>query len=133
MIPHAQRVVLVVENAPAAATSLARFFRAAGLPVISAGSLSAARERAAWVDVVFAVIESSLPDGPGRDLMSELNRGRGIRGAEVGGPDSDGQLVGAHQAGFAFHLSRPVLDAHISQVVAAARQALEVQVPSGPH
>jgi len=64
--------VMVVEDEPAIAESLAYSLRREGYGVETAATLAAARNRIASVDLI--ILDLMLPDGSGFDLLAELRQ-----------------------------------------------------------
>jgi PAS domain S-box-containing protein len=111
--------ILLVEDHADTAEAMADLLRLGGHQVTLAGSvgeaLAAAEGNGSGFDLV--VSDLGLPDGSGQDLMRELARRHGLKGIALSGYGMEDDVQRSREAGFAFHLTKPV-----------DRQALETTI-----
>jgi PAS domain S-box-containing protein len=100
--------LLLVEDHADTARVLTRILQHAGYRVTHAGSIAAARERAAAQRFDLVVSDVGLPDGSGLDLMHGLHAKYGLRGIALSGFGTDEDRAASAAAGFAEHLTKPV-------------------------
>jgi len=101
--------ILVVEDHAATLATLTRLLKHAGHRVTTAANVAAgvAAAEAAEFDVVLS--DLGLPDGTGIDLMRQLRaRQPDLRGIALSGYGMEEDLLRSREAGFAFHLVKPV-------------------------
>lgn len=124
--------ILLVEDNRDTLRSLAMVLRARGHQIAEAETLAAARSALAVEPVDLLVSDIELPDGSGLDLMRELATGsapgKGILpGIAMSGFGSEEDHRRSLEAGFTFHLTKPVvagqLEDAIRQALAARRTA----------
>ncbi len=116
--------VLVVEDHPDTAEQFARLLRRAGHEVVCAGSIKEAetcasvapgQNRACAFDILISDLD--LPDGSGRELMRNLAQRYPIRGIVISGHGMKEDVDGSMQAGFSYHITKPVNWAELKAVI----------------
>ena len=116
--------VLVVEDHPDTAEQFARLLRRAGHEVICAGSIKEAQtyaavtpdqNRACAFDILISDLD--LPDGSGRELMRNLAQRCPIHGIAISGHGMKEDVDGSMQAGFSYHITKPVNWAELKAVI----------------
>jgi signal transduction histidine kinase/ActR/RegA family two-component response regulator len=116
--------VLVVEDHPDTAEQFARLLRRAGHEVVCAGSIKEAQtcasvtpgqDRACAFDILISDLD--LPDGSGRELMRNLAQRYPIRGIVISGHGMKEDVDGSMQAGFSYHITKPVNWAELKAVI----------------
>lgn len=108
--------ILLVEDHDDTRRTLARLLAHFGHQIVVAGSQQSALEtlRSKAFDVVLSDI--GLPDGSGYDVISEAKRNRRVAGIALTGYGRDEDVQRGKEAGFDFHLTKPV-DFHELRVV----------------
>jgi signal transduction histidine kinase/ActR/RegA family two-component response regulator len=116
--------VLVVEDHPDTAEQFARLLKRAGHEVVCAGSIKEAQtyalvtpgqNRACAFDILISDLD--LPDGSGRELMRNLAQRYPIRGIAISGHGMKEDIDGSMQAGFSYHITKPVNWAELKAVI----------------
>ena len=116
--------VLVVEDHPDTAEQFARLLRRAGHEVVCAASIQEAQtcalvtpgqNRACAFDILISDLD--LPDGSGRELMRNLAQRYRIRGIAISGHGMKEDVDGSMQAGFSYHITKPVNWAELKAVI----------------
>ena len=116
--------VLVVEDHPDTAEQFARLLRRAGHEVVCAGGIKEAQtcalvapgqNRACAFDIVISDLD--LPDGSGRELMRHLAQRYPIHGIAISGHGMKEDVDGSMQAGFSYHITKPVNWAELKAVI----------------
>jgi CheY-like chemotaxis protein/two-component sensor histidine kinase len=116
--------LLLVEDHADTARALARFLRAAGMTVVSAGDVAsalAAMERETF-DLV--VSDLGLPDGDGYELMQAIRAKRIVPGIAMSGYGMDEDIRRTQEAGFTEHLIKPVA---VPKLIAAIHRVTETR------
>ena len=100
--------ILLVEDHDDTRRTLARLLAHFGHQIVVADSQQTALEtlRSKAFDVVLSDI--GLPDGSGYDVITEAKRTRGVAGIALTGYGRDEDVQRGKQAGFDFHLTKPV-------------------------
>jgi PAS domain S-box-containing protein len=100
--------ILLVEDHDDTRRTLARLLAHFGHQIVVAHSQQSALEtlRSKAFDVVLSDI--GLPDGSGYDVISEAKRNRRVAGIALTGYGRDEDVQRGKQAGFDFHLTKPV-------------------------
>ena len=112
--------VLVVEDEPAIAESIAYFLRRDGFTVTGATTLSAAERELDGVDLV--ILDLMLPDGSGFDLIGQIRRGAdGAAIIVLSSRDSEADRVAALETGADDYVTKPFSP---REVVARVRAVL---------
>ena len=113
-----QRRILLVEDDPDTAETLADLLRAEGFQIFVATSVNAALERdVSEVDLVLSDI--GLNDGSGLDLMRQIRTKKNVPGIALSGYASEADIQASQQAGFSAHLVKPV---SLDKLVATIRR-----------
>ena len=116
--------VLVVEDHPDTAEQFARLLRRAGHEVVCAASIKEAQtcalvtpgqNRACAFDIIISDLD--LPDGSGHELMRNLAQRYPIRGIAISGHGMKEDVDGSMQAGFSYHITKPVNWAELQAVI----------------
>jgi signal transduction histidine kinase/ActR/RegA family two-component response regulator len=116
--------VLVVEDHPDTAEQFARLLRRAGHEVVCAGTIKEAQacasvapdqNRACAFDILIS--DMDLPDGSGRELMRNLAQRYPIHGIAISGHGMKEDVDGSMQAGFSYHITKPVNWAELKAVI----------------
>jgi PAS domain S-box-containing protein len=117
--------ILLVEDHPATVAVLARLLRKFGHEVIATSTVAAAL--AANEEGTFDAVISDLglPDGSGLDLFRKLRtKNPALRGIALSGYGMEEDMVRTREAGFSFHLVKPVDFDELARVIRdLARQA----------
>ena len=100
--------ILVVEDHGETLQTLARLLSHFGHEISVADCTRGALEfvQAKQFDVVLCDI--GLPDGSGYDIISEAKRKQSVKGVALTGFDRDEDIRRGREAGFDFHLTKPV-------------------------
>ncbi|MEO7415365.1 MAG: PAS domain-containing protein [Opitutaceae bacterium] len=114
--------ILLVEDHEPTRRSLEQLLRLRNYTVVSAGSLSQARERAEAGSIDFVISDLGLPDGNGTTLMAELRDRFGLTGIALTGYGMEEDIVRCRAAGFAAHLTKPI---RIEALENALRETLQ--------
>jgi CheY-like chemotaxis protein len=120
----ATRCILILEDDGDNARVMARLISSRGFSVVTAGSLAEARACINQGNVGFLIADLSLPDGNACDLMRELST-KGIKGTAISGFGMDEDMERSRAAGFAFHLTKPIVIADLEHVMAMAKLMLD--------
>jgi PAS domain S-box-containing protein len=113
-----QRRILLVEDDPDTAETLADLLRSEGFNIFVATSVNAALERdVAEVDLVLSDI--GLTDGSGLDLMRQIRTKKNVPGIALSGYASEADIQASQEAGFSAHLVKPV---SLEKLVATIRR-----------
>ncbi|HEY8926800.1 MAG TPA: ATP-binding protein, partial [Polyangia bacterium] len=113
-----QRRILLVEDDPDTAETLADLLRSEGFQIFVATSVNAALERdVSEVDLVLSDI--GLTDGSGLDLMRQIRTKKNVPGIALSGYASEADIKASQQAGFSAHLVKPV---SLDKLVATIRR-----------
>ena len=113
--------ILLVDDYPDTAQAYARLLRRDGFDVSIATDCQTARAAAAESNFDLLVCDLGLPDGDGCDLLRELRQRRALVGIAVTGSGMGEDYRRSHEAGFLFHLLKPI---SIDSLSAAIRAAL---------
>ncbi|MFO0755147.1 MAG: response regulator transcription factor [Byssovorax sp.] len=115
--------ILVVEDEPAIAESIAYSLRRDGFTVNVAPTLSAAEREVAHVDLV--VLDLMLPDGSGFDLIGQIRRsGAGTAVIVLSSRDGEADRVAALETGADDYVNKPFSPREIvARVRAVLRRA----------
>ena len=118
--------IVVVEDEPAIAESVAYSLEREGYRASTAPTLEAGREAAATADLV--VLDLMLPDGSGIDLLVELRRhGRGTPVIVLSSRDQESDRVMALEQGADDYVTKPFSP---REVVARVRAVLRRALPA---
>jgi two-component system catabolic regulation response regulator CreB len=122
--------ILVVEDEPAIAESIAYSLRRDGFTVTVAPSLLAAEREAPHADLV--ILDLMLPDGSGFDLIGQIRRGgQGTAVIVLSSRDGEADRVAALETGADDYVTKPFSP---REIVARVRAVLRRAAPaaSGP-
>jgi PAS domain S-box-containing protein len=100
--------ILLVEDHEATRISLARLLIRRNYDVVTAASLTEARNVLNGRDFHLLISDIGLPDGNGCDLMAELKKTRALKGIALTGFGMEQDLARSREAGFVTHLIKPV-------------------------
>src|SRR5689334_2128997 len=119
--------ILVVEDEPAIAESIAYSLRRDGFTVTVASTLAAAEREIAGVDLV--ILDLMLPDGSGFDLIGQIRRGRlGTAVIVLSSRDGEADRVAALETGADDYVNKPFSP---REIVARVRAVLRRAAPAG--
>lgn len=122
--------IVVVEDEPAIAESIAYSLRRDGFTVSVAPTLAAAEREVLQADLV--ILDLMLPDGSGFDLIGQIRRaGRGTAVIVLSSRDSEADRVAALETGADDYVNKPFSP---REIVARVRAVLRriVPVAGGP-
>jgi PAS domain S-box-containing protein len=105
---HRRLSILLVEDNRDTLRYLTLVLGQQGHRVLTASSLSAARETASAEEIDLLISDVELPDGSGLELMRELSAERGVKGIAISGFGADEDLQLSEDAGFHAHLLKPI-------------------------
>jgi DNA-binding response OmpR family regulator len=118
--------ILVVEDEPAIAESIAYSLRRDGFAVTVAPTLAAAEREAPHADLV--VLDLMLPDGSGFDLIGQIRRsGRGTAVIVLSSRDGEADRVAALETGADDYVTKPFSP---REIVARVRAVLRRAAPA---
>jgi DNA-binding response OmpR family regulator len=122
--------ILVVEDEPAIAESLAYSLRRDGFAVTVAASFAAAEREAPFADLV--ILDMMLPDGSGFDLIGQIRRGQRSSTAIIVLSSRDGEAdrVAALETGADDYVAKPFSP---REIVARVRAVLRRASPVSPN
>jgi DNA-binding response OmpR family regulator len=121
--------ILLVDDYPDTAHAYARLLRRDGFDVCIATDCETARAAAAHSEFDLLVCDLGLPDGDGCDLLRELRGRRHLAGIAVTGSGMGEDYRRSQEAGFLFHLLKPI---SIDALSAAVRAALANRLDRPP-
>ena len=123
--------VLVVEDEPAIAESIAYFLRRDGFSATVAPTLAAAERELEGVDLV--ILDLMLPDGSGFDLIGQVRRSAGTAAIIVlSSRDSEADRVAALETGADDYVTKPFSPREVvARVRAVLRRAAGSAAPAG--
>jgi two-component system CheB/CheR fusion protein len=116
-----RRRVLLVEDHPDSARTLARLLGDAGYEVQTAHSVAAALHLAGAHAFDVMVSDIGLPDGTGYELMTQIRDRHNIPGIALSGYGMEDDLRKGRDAGFHEYVVKPV---NASQIVRAIRRLM---------
>jgi CheY-like chemotaxis protein len=118
------RVLLVEDHAPTRST-LQQLLMRRNYEVVTAASMSEARQQMEKERVDFVISDIGLPDGNACELMQELRTKHGLTGIALTGYGMESDIARSHAAGFIIHLTKPLrvqsLDEALAKVIAYLR------------
>jgi nitrogen-specific signal transduction histidine kinase/ActR/RegA family two-component response regulator len=124
-IPDRALTILLIEDNADTLNYLSQMLTLRGHAVHTAASLASAIRLASEVAFDVLVSDIELPDGSGLELMGTLRSSRAVPGIALSGFGSSEDLELSRSAGFAEHLTKPVvfrrLEEAIQQVTASSR------------
>ncbi len=113
--------ILLVEDHPDTARTMARLLRGLGFEVKIAHSVASALHLAAEEPFDVVVSDIGLPDATGYELMEQIRERYGMKGIALSGYGMEEDVRKSREAGFAEHLVKPV---DIAQLQAALRRSI---------
>jgi signal transduction histidine kinase/ActR/RegA family two-component response regulator len=130
-IPDRALTILLVEDNADTLNSLSQMLTLRGHAVHTAAILASAIRVASEVTFDVLISDIELPDGSGLELMGTLRTHRAVPGIALSGFGSSEDLELSRSAGFAEHLTKPVvvrrLEEAIQQVATSSRAEGSVQ------
>src|SRR5580704_12002911 len=121
--------ILVVEDEPAIAESIAYSLRRDGFTVTVAGALAAAEREVVGADLV--ILDLMLPDGSGFDLIGQIRRsGQGTAVIVLSSRDGEADRVAALETGADDYVTKPFSP---REIVARVRAVLRRAAPGASH
>jgi two-component system CheB/CheR fusion protein len=121
--------ILLVEDHEDTARVMTRLLAQVGYDVETARGIAAARALVSNRPFDLVISDLGLPDGSGNDLMRELRDRHGLKGIALTGWGMEEDVRGAHEAGFARHLTKPV---NFQALRAAIRDVTDPAPPPPP-
>jgi len=121
-----KRILLVEDHQPTLRT-LTQLLIYRKYEVLSAASLSEARNLAQGKDFELLISDIGLPDGSGYELMAELRDRPGLVGIALTGYGMESDVIRSQAAGFATQLTKPVSVQALDSALAAV-----IGQPTGP-
>jgi CheY-like chemotaxis protein len=120
--------VLLVEDHADSARALAALLQAWGHRVSVAATVAAAWDAVeeAYLerdDFQVLIADIMLPDGNGRELMRELSGLFPLKGIAVSGLDSEADVERSLEAGFEWHLGKPIAIESLAHSLVASNAA----------
>ena len=108
--------VLLVEDHPDTRRMLSRLLTYFGHQVLTAGNVRSALDIVGSGEIDVLVCDIGLPDGSGYEVILQAQQKRPIRAVALTGFGTDEDLRRSKEAGFDFHLVKPV-DVHELQTI----------------
>jgi PAS domain S-box-containing protein len=109
--------VLLVEDHPDSARTLARLLQSSGYDVRIAHSVAAALQVAAAHPFDIMVSDVGLPDGTGNELMEQIRARHGLKGIALSGYGMEDDLRRGRDAGFVDYVVKPVNVPHLDLII----------------
>ena len=100
--------ILVVEDHDDTRVTLSRLLTHFGHQISVAASKQVALEMIATKNFDVVLSDIALPDGDGYDVISHAKQKQAVKGVALTGFDRDEDIRRGKEAGFDFHLSKPV-------------------------
>ena len=100
--------VLLVEDHPDTARTLARLLTGSGYDVKTADSVASALQLAAAAPFDILISDIGLPDATGYELMEQIRDRYGIKGIALSGYGMDDDMRKSRDAGFVEHIVKPI-------------------------
>lgn len=111
--------VLLVEDHPDTARTLARLLKFSGFRVKTAGSAATALQLAGSESFDVVVSDIGLPDATGYELMAQLRERHGLKGIALTGYGMEDDMRKSREVGFLEHIVKPV---NVSQLEATIQR-----------
>jgi PAS domain S-box-containing protein len=115
--------LLLVDDHPDTARTLARLLTRSGYEVRTANSVAGALKLAAAEPFDLVVSDIGLPDGTGYELMQEARARHGLSGIALSGYGMEEDMRRSKDVGFVEHVVKPVNMTHLEQVIRRAIDA----------
>jgi two-component system, chemotaxis family, CheB/CheR fusion protein len=112
--PPAALRILLVEDHEDTRRAMSRLLRMQGHAVTAADTVRAALDLAAREVFDLLISDIGLPDGSGLELMRQLQQ---VRGIALSGFGTEDDLRRSREAGFAYHLTKPVNFRTLEQLI----------------
>jgi PAS domain S-box-containing protein len=109
--------LLLVEDHPDTARTLARLLKGYGYDVQTADSAASALQLASAEPFDILLSDIGLPDATGYELMREIRDRFGIKGIALSGYGMEEDMRLSREAGFVDHVIKPVNLAHLEAVI----------------
>jgi signal transduction histidine kinase/ActR/RegA family two-component response regulator len=109
--------VLLAEDHPDTARTMARLLAALGFEVKAANSVAGALALAAGERFDVMVSDIGLPDGTGYELMEQIRRRHGMKGIALSGYGMEEDVRRSREAGFSEHMVKPINVASLEGVL----------------
>ncbi len=109
--------ILMVEDPHDTRTSMERLLRRAGHDVTATESAAEALQAAATEEFDLVISDLGLPDQSGIELMRQLRDLHGLQGIAVSGYGMEDDVVRSRDAGFVYHLTKPIHMETLRQVI----------------
>ncbi len=116
-IPHVNAKILLVEDHPDTARTLAKVLGMLHYDVKIANTVAAALELASSEHFDLVLSDIGLPDATGYELMEKLREHHGLRGIALSGYGMDEDMRKSRNSGFSHHLVKPVNLDHLSATI----------------
>ena len=100
--------ILLVEDHDDTRVTLSRLLTHFGHQISVAASKQVALEMIATKNFDVVLSDIALPDGDGYDVISQAKQKQAVKGVALTGFDRDEDIRRGKEAGFDFHLSKPV-------------------------
>jgi two-component system CheB/CheR fusion protein len=120
-VDPARSRVLLVEDHPDTARTLARLLTLSGYEVQTAHSVASALQLADTEPFDVVVSDIGLPDATGYELMEQVRDRFGIKGIALSGYGMEEDMRKSRKAGFVEHVLKPV---NVSQLSAVIRRVV---------
>jgi PAS domain S-box-containing protein len=124
--------VLLVEDHPDSARTLARLLQSSGYDVRLAHNVAAALQLAAAHPFDIMVSDVGLPDGTGHELMEQIRARHGLKGIALSGYGMEDDLRRGRDAGFVDYVVKPVNVAHLDTIIRRHLAPATATPPSRP-
>jgi PAS domain S-box-containing protein len=121
--------ILLVEDNKDILRYLAFVLDHRGHRVLTADSLSAAREIASTETIDLLLSDVELPDGSGLELMRELAAERAVKGIAISGFGTEQDLQLSEEAGFHAHLLKPIDMQQLEEAIRTVTSCSEFSRP----
>ena len=100
--------ILVVEDHRDTRSTLTHLLRHFNYEIVVADCLASALEACQAHQFDVAIIDIGLPDGSGYDLVAQAKKQQAVTAIALTGFGEDEDFVRSREAGFDFHLTKPV-------------------------
>lgn len=112
--------VLLVEDHPDTARTMAMLLRSYGYDVRTADSINSALRAADAEPFDLLISDLGLPDGSGHDLMRRLSAQHPTKGIAISGYGTEEDIRHSKEAGFMAHLTKPIDTDQLEKIMKAA-------------
>ncbi len=104
---------------------LAQLLTRRNYKVVTAGSVTSARQIARQGNFDVLISDIGLPDGNGNDLMKELKETYGLKGIALTGYGMEDDIARGKAAGFVTHLIKPVRVESLENALGLLKNAIK--------